>query len=93
MKFIHPARSRCPLPGRPVFPLCRSNNADGCRGRIELKKPRLAEREEILLAHDVDYVDRFLSHQLRDDEIRRIGLRPWKREIVERTMRLVGGAS
>jgi acetoin utilization deacetylase AcuC-like enzyme len=59
---------------------------------IELKKPRLAEREEILLAHDVDYVDRFLSHQLRDDEIRRIGLRPWKREIVERTMRLVGGA-
>jgi acetoin utilization deacetylase AcuC-like enzyme len=61
-------------------------------GGIELKKPRLAEREEILLAHDVDYVDRFLSHQLRDDEIRRIGLRPWKREIVERTMRLVGGA-
>jgi acetoin utilization deacetylase AcuC-like enzyme len=61
-------------------------------GGIELKKPRLAEREEILMAHDVDYVDRFLSHQMRDDEIRRIGLRPWKREIVERTMRLVGGA-
>jgi acetoin utilization deacetylase AcuC-like enzyme len=61
-------------------------------GGIELKKPRLAEREEILMAHNVDYVDRFLSHQLRDDEIRRIGLRPWKREIVERTMRLVGGA-
>jgi acetoin utilization deacetylase AcuC-like enzyme len=61
-------------------------------GGIELKKPRLAEREEILMAHDVDYVDRFLSHQLRDDEIRRIGLRPWKRKIVERTMRLVGGA-
>jgi len=62
------------------------------KGMIELKKPRLAEREEILLAHDVDYVDRFLSHQLREDEIRRIGLRPWKMEIVERTMRLVGGA-
>ena len=61
-------------------------------GMIELKKPRLAEREEILLVHDVDYVDRFLSHRLRDDEIRRIGLRPWKMEIVERTMRLVGGA-
>ena len=61
-------------------------------GGIELKKPRLAEREEILMAHDVNYVDRFMSHQMRDDEIRRIGLRPWKREIVERTMRLVGGA-
>ena len=67
-------------------------NRMDAKGGIELKKPRLAEREEILMAHDVDYVDRFLSHRLRDDEIRRIGLRPWKREIVERTMRLVGGA-
>ena len=61
-------------------------------GLIELKKPRLAKREEILLAHDADYADRFLTQQLGESEIRRIGLRPWKPEIVERTMRLVGGA-
>ena len=61
-------------------------------GLIELKQPRLAKREEILLAHDAQFVDRFLAQQLREDEIRRIGLRPWKPEIVERTMRLVGGA-
>ena len=49
---------------------------------------RLASREEILLVHQKDYVDRFLSHQLLEKEIRRIGLRPWKDSIVERTLRL-----
>ncbi len=61
-------------------------------GLIELKQPRLAKREEILLAHDAQFVDRFLARELREDEMRRIGLRPWKPEIVERTMRLIGGA-
>jgi acetoin utilization deacetylase AcuC-like enzyme len=61
-------------------------------GLIELRKPRLATREEILLVHDYDYVDRFLSQTLEENEIRRIGLRPWKPEILERTLRLVGGA-
>lgn len=40
----------------------------------------------------MDYVDRFFNHQLSEKEIRRIGLRPWKKEIVERTLRLTGGA-
>ena len=69
----------------------RIRQQDG-QGMIEMKRPRLATREEILLAHDVDYVDRFLAQELQEDEIRRIGLRPWKPEIVERTLRLVGGA-
>ncbi len=61
-------------------------------GLLAIKRPRLATRSEILSAHEPDYVDRFLAQNLRDDEIRRIGLRPWKPEIVERTLRLVGGA-
>tara|TARA_Y100000022_G_C13212595_1_gene358296 strand:- start:80 stop:1048 length:969 start_codon:yes stop_codon:yes gene_type:complete len=61
-------------------------------GLIELRRPRTATREEILLVHQCDYVDRFLAQDLEEGEIRRIGLRPWKPEIVERTMRLVGGA-
>ena len=60
--------------------------------RINWKRPRLAEKEELLLVHEESYVNRFLEHSLREDEIRRIGLRPWKREIVERTLRLTGGA-
>ena len=69
----------------------RIREEDGGR-LIEMRRPRLATREEILLAHDSDYIDRFLSQTLGEDEIRRIGLRPWKPEIVERTLRLVGGA-
>ncbi|MDA7756598.1 histone deacetylase [Opitutales bacterium] len=54
--------------------------------------PRLATKEEILLVHEKSYIERFLNHQLKEDEIRRIGLRPWKDAIVERTLRLIGGA-
>ena len=61
-------------------------------GLISWQTPRLASREEILLVYQEDYVDRFLSHQLLEKEIRRIGLRPWKDSIVERTLRLTGGA-
>ena len=60
--------------------------------RINWAKPRLATKEEILSIHDQAYVERFLSHQLGEKEIRRIGLRPWKKAIVERTLRLTGGA-
>lgn len=55
-------------------------------------RPRLATKEEILLIHETSYVDRFLNFQLKDEEVRRIGLRPWKDAIVERTLRLTGGA-
>ena len=60
--------------------------------QISWEIPRMANREEILLVHDKDYADRFLNHQLDSHEIRRIGLRPWKQSIVERTLRLTGGA-
>jgi len=59
---------------------------------IQIKEPRLAEREELLLIHEEDYVDRFLSGSLSEKEVRRIGLKPWKPEIISRTLRLVGGA-
>ncbi|MBT5716636.1 MAG: histone deacetylase [Opitutae bacterium] len=59
---------------------------------IQIKEPRLANREEILLVHERDFVDRFLSNSLSEKEVRRIGLKPWKPEIISRTLRLVGGA-
>ena len=62
------------------------------RNLISWQTPRLATRQEILLVHGMDYVDRFFNHQLSEKEIRRIGLRPWKKEIVERSLRLTGGA-
>jgi acetoin utilization deacetylase AcuC-like enzyme len=59
---------------------------------ISWQIPRLAKKEEILLVHQKEYVERFFNHQLSEKQIRRIGLRPWKKAIVERTLRLTGGA-
>ena len=61
-------------------------------GQIMVKEPRIATREEILLVHDELYVENFLSGNLGEKEVRRIGLKPWKKEIIPRTLRLVGGA-
>ena len=61
-------------------------------GQIAIKEPRLARREEILCVHDELYVESFLSGNLSEKEVRRIGLKPWKKEIIPRTFRLVGGA-
>ncbi len=59
---------------------------------LSWQTPRLANQQEIQLVHEQDYVERFFNHQLTEKEIRRIGLRPWKEAIVERTLRLTGGA-
>ena len=69
----------------------RLRNLDGS-GQIMVKEPRLATREEILRVHDELYVESFLSGDLSEKQIRRIGLKPWKKEIIPRTLRLVGGA-
>jgi acetoin utilization deacetylase AcuC-like enzyme len=61
-------------------------------GKILWRGPRLATRDELLLVHDKEYIQRFINGELSEKEVRRIGLRPWKKEIVERTLRLTGGA-
>ena len=60
--------------------------------KINIKLPRLATQGEISLVHEQTYVKRFLDGCLSEKEIRRIGLKPWKKEIIPRTLRLVGGA-
>lgn len=59
---------------------------------IELCEPRQATRSELLMAHDKDYVDRFLTGALSELETRRIGLRPWTADIAARTLHLMGGS-
>ena len=57
-----------------------------------IRQPTEASRNEIIMAHDPYYVDNFLSQNLTEKEIRRIGLTPWTPQIIPRTMLLVGGA-
>jgi len=56
----------------------------------DLIVPEPASDEQILRAHDVDYLRRVKSGQLTRQEVRRIGL-PWSPELVERARRSAGG--
>ena len=49
-----------------------------------MEKPRLAEKSELLFAHDEDYASRFLHSELKEEEIRRRTASG--DEIVERTL-------
>jgi acetoin utilization deacetylase AcuC-like enzyme len=59
---------------------------------IEIHTPKPIKREHLLLAHDEEYVDRFLAGTLTEKEIKRIGLTPWTEDMVQRTLLLMGGA-
>ena len=57
-----------------------------------LKQPTEVSRNELILAHDPNYVDNFLNQNLTEKEIKRIGLTPWTPQIIPRTLLLMGGA-
>lgn len=52
--------------------------------------PSAAPREDLLLVHTRDYVDRFTTGALTRDEERRLGF-PWSAALVERSYRAAGG--
>lgn len=56
----------------------------------DLRPAQPATDEEILRAHDRDYLERLMAGQLTVKEIRRIGL-PWSPELVTRARHAVGG--
>ena len=55
----------------------------------QLLVPPAATDDEIILAHDSQYLDRIKTGQLSDLEIRRIGF-PWSQSMVERSRRSTG---
>tara|TARA_Y100000589_G_C27160461_1_gene632524 strand:+ start:146 stop:1066 length:921 start_codon:yes stop_codon:yes gene_type:complete len=60
--------------------------------QLTIRKPEPIARRSLLLAHDATYVDGFLKGKLSEKEMRRIGLMPWTPKMIERTLRLTGGA-
>lgn len=52
--------------------------------------PNPAARDDLLLVHTADYLDRFTSGGLTRDEERRLGF-PWSQALVERSYRAAGG--
>ncbi len=57
---------------------------------VDLAVPDAASDEQLLRAHDADYLTRINNGSLTTLEIRRMGL-PWSPELVERSRRSVGG--
>jgi acetoin utilization deacetylase AcuC-like enzyme len=56
----------------------------------EVHDPTPATRDDLLLVHTPDYVDRFTVGALTRDEERRLGF-PWSEALVERSYRAAGG--
>ena len=78
---------------RERYELIRNNlESEFKNGLINFVEPSKAEVRDIYLAHEKDYVDRFLNSNLSKKEIREIGLKPWSSNIIERTMLLTGGS-
>ncbi len=90
------ARYSFPLPEGHRFPiekyaLLRERViAEGIVPRDQVHDPARITREDLLLVHTADYVDRFTAGQLTRDEERRLGF-PWSPYLVERSYRAAGG--
>ena len=59
---------------------------------IDFQKPDLAKVEDIILGHDERYVNSFINGLLSQREIRKIGLQPWTKDIINRTLYILGGS-
>ncbi|MCB1511310.1 MAG: histone deacetylase [Hyphomicrobiaceae bacterium] len=97
MRFYYPDTPDLPLPDGHRFPaekyrLVRTFvQQERVLGRADLIPSPLAERKELLLAHDEIYLDDVLAGTIPPEIQRRIGL-PWSPILADRSRRTVGGA-
>ena len=90
------ARYTFPLPDGHRFPIEKYAMlrdrvvAEGIVAPECVHEPARVARDDLLLVHTADYVDRFTLGQLSRDEIRRLGF-PWSEALVERSYRAAGG--
>jgi acetoin utilization deacetylase AcuC-like enzyme len=95
MKAFYTDHFVLPLPPEHRFPMAKYRLlreyvvANGILAPENLFIPDAATDEQILRAHDADYVERVKSGTLTAKEIRRIGF-PWSPEMVERSRRSSG---
>jgi acetoin utilization deacetylase AcuC-like enzyme len=96
MKVFYSDQFEFPLPRRHRFPIRKyallreAVIAAGLVAPEDLLVTEAATDEQILRAHDAEYLQRVKDGGLTAQEIRRIGL-PWSPELVERVRRSVGG--
>ena len=64
--------------------------AEGTIRQNQLIEPPEADREDLLLVHTADYIDRLCNGALTPKEIRKLGL-PWSRSLVQRSFHAISG--
>lgn len=95
MKIYYTDRFVLPLPAGHRFPMAKYAmlrervHGAGLAGIEALRIPDAASDQELLRAHDADYLMRVFEGALTQSEIRRIGF-PWTPEMVERSRRSSG---
>jgi acetoin utilization deacetylase AcuC-like enzyme len=89
------AKYTFPLPDGHRFPLSKyallrdQVIVDGVVVAPNVHEPQRISRDDLLLVHTADYVDRFTRGALTRDEERRLGF-PWSEALVERSYRTAG---
>jgi acetoin utilization deacetylase AcuC-like enzyme len=92
------AKYTFPLPEGHRFPIAKYALlrervlAEGIVPPEGMHDPARVSRDDLLLVHTADYVDRFTGGQLTAHEERRLGF-PWSDYLVERSYRAAGGTS
>jgi acetoin utilization deacetylase AcuC-like enzyme len=72
------------------YALLRAQVAESLTPPVMLRVPDAASDEQLLRAHDAEYLAQVAGGALSEREVRRIGL-PWSPELVERSRRSIGG--
>lgn len=97
MKFFYSDTFNLPLPAGHRFPGAKYTMlrerllGDGVLRAEQLERSEPASTDDLLRAHDKDYLARFESGSLGREAMRRIGF-PWSRHLVRRVRATVGGA-
>jgi acetoin utilization deacetylase AcuC-like enzyme len=92
------AKYTFPLPEGHRFPIAKYALlrervlSEGIVSPEAMHDPARVSRDDLLLVHTADYVDRFTHGRLSPDEERRLGF-PWSLWLVERSYRAAGGTS
>src|SRR5438874_10179274 len=85
-----------PLPTDHRFPIAKYALlrervlAEGIVAPEHMHDPARVSRDDLLLVHTADYVDRFIGGALTREEERNLGF-PWSENLVERSHRAAGG--
>ena len=96
MKVFYSDHFVLPLPEGHRFPMKKYSmlrervKRNGICGPGELRTPHAVTDEEVLRAHDPDYLKRVVAGTLTAKEMRKIGF-PWSQRMVERSRQASGG--